>query len=546
MADVKKLGSLLSISLLLISVLITPQFSFDPVNVPRFVALFSFGSIFFVICAWQGKNIFRSEHLQIGLLILGFIIWSGISLFLSGINLTEGFFGVTGRQTGFLTYFSLASITLYSSLVSNKGNILRISWCLIGCGIIAGLYGLIQILNLDPVAWPNAPYSVFGLFGNPNFHSSFMGMVGSACFGFLIEPRIQLQIRALFFASFALSIVNIYGTRSQQGYLVLLSGTMVIGFFKLKSISLPKGKLGVYVFLCFFLLMAILVDLFQKAPWNSKLYENSVSLRGDYWRTGWKILESHPTFGVGPDGFRDYYRQFRDLKSATRPILDQYNDSAHNVFLDIGANGGFILLFVYCLILLLVIRAIFRISIREENYNAPIVVLISAWVAYLAQSIISINQIGLAVWGWSLSGLIIGYEINTGNQEKNSSLSKIKTNQIVLSTLIGVISFASALPLMIADASFRSTIKSGDVLKIEAAVRQWPQSVNRLNFVAQLFRENNFPDRSVVIAREAVAFNPLNFEAWRELSLQPNATAEERENALLRMRELDPFNPTLK
>jgi hypothetical protein len=152
----------------------------------------------------------------------------------------------------------------------------------------------------------------------------------------------------------------------------------------------------------------------------------------------------------------------------------------------------------------------------------------------------------LAVWGWSLSGLIIGYEINTGNQEKNSSLSKFKTNQIVLSTLIGVISFASALPLMIADASFRSTIKSGDVLKIEAAVRQWPQSVNRLNFVAQLFRENNFPDRSVVIAREAVAFNPLNFEAWRELSLQPNATAEERENALLRMRELDPFNPTLK
>jgi hypothetical protein len=64
--------------------------------------------------------------------------------------------------------------------------------------------------------------------------------------------------------------------------------------------------------------------------------------------------------------------------------------------------------------------------------------------------------------------------------------------------------------------------------------------------VAQILREGNLPDRSIVIAREAVIFNPMNYEAWRELSLQPNASESERNEALKTMKKLDPFNPNLK
>jgi hypothetical protein len=109
-----------------------------------------------------------------------------------------------------------------------------------------------------------------------------------------------------------------------------------------------------------------------------------------------------------------------------------------------------------------------------------------------------------------------------------------------------IIGLGIALPLMVADATFRSTVKSGDVIKIEASVRQWPQSVTRLTYVAQILREANLTDRSIVIAREAVEFNPMNFEAWRELYLQPNATEQERVDALATMKKLDPFNPNLK
>ena len=140
--------------------------------------------------------------------------------------------------------------------------------------------------------------------------------------------------------------------------------------------------------------------------------------------------------------------------------------------------------------------------------------------------------------------MIIGYEINT--REKVDAI-KIKPVHSTVAVGMGlIIGLGVGLPLMVADATFRSTVKAGDVIKIEASVRQWPQSVTRMTLAAQILREGNLPERSIVIAREAVLFNPMNFEAWKELSLQPNATEQERVDALATMKKLDPFNPNLK
>jgi hypothetical protein len=43
-----------------------------------------------------------------------------------------------------------------------------------------------------------------------------------------------------------------------------------------------------------------------------------------------------------------------------------------------------------------------------------------------------------------------------------------------------------------------------------------------------------------------VALNPRNFEAWQQIFLSQNAPEAERNAALMKMREMDPFNSTLK
>jgi O-antigen ligase len=526
------------------TLLVTPFFSYDPINVPRFLSLFVFGLIGFLLLLGSKKELLGLKYRKVLIVSVGFIGWSLVALLTAEINFTEGFFGVTGRQSGLLAYFALIALMMCSVLSSSLNLQSKLAHLLVWIGLVSGLYGALQSYGGDPFNWIN-PYSpVFGFFGNPNFQASFMGMAAVAAVALGLKSAEKLMVRIGFLAFVLLSLFNIYKSKSQQGYLVFLAGIVVVGYLYVRGNSKLK-KLGlVYVVASVLGFVAVLMDILQKSPWSSILYKESVTFRGDFWRAGWKMTLDNPVFGVGLDGYRDYYRASRDAVTALRPGSDAMTDSAHNVFLDISSGGGFPLLIIYTFLIGLTILSAIKVIRRSRGFDVGFAAVLGAWVAYLAQSVISINQLGLAVWGWVLMGSIIGYEINTREKiEAKSVKSAFPTVAIGLGLIIGL---GIGLPLMVADATFRSTVKAGDVLKIEASVRQWPQSVVRMTLAAQILREGNLPERSIVIAREAVEFNPMNYEAWKELSLQPNATESERKQALETMKKLDPFNPNLK
>ena len=526
------------------TLLVTPFFSYDPINAPRFLAVFVFGIIGFFLLLGSKKELQGNKYRKVLIVSIAFVTWALIALFASKINLTDGIFGVTGRQTGFLAYVALIVLMLCAVLSSSAAIQTKLPLVLVLTGLVSGCYGILQVLGGDPFDWIN-PYSpVFGFFGNPNFQASFMGMAAVAAGALGLKSSEKLLVRIGFLAFVLLALFNIYKSKSQQGYLVFLAGIVVVGYLyvrgnlKLKRLSLVYAVASAMGFL------AVLLDILQKSPWSSILYKESVTFRGDFWRAGWKMTLENPVFGVGLDGYRDHYRSSRDLVTAIRPGSDAMTDSAHNVFLDISSGGGFPLLIIYVFLVGLTIFSAIKVIRRSTGFDIGFAAVLGAWVAYLAQSVISINQLGLAVWGWVLMGSIIGYEINTREKiEVRSVKFAYPTVAIGLGLILGL---GVGLPLMVADATFRSTVKAGDVLKIEASVRQWPQSVTRMTLAAQILREGNLPERSIVIAREAVEFNPMNYEAWKELSLQPNATESERVQALATMKKLDPFNPNLK
>ena len=526
------------------TLLVTPVFSYDPINVPRFIVLFVFGLMGFFLLIGASRHVFTTKYrLVVGTSII-LIAWGLAVTFVSGINLTEGLFGVTGRQTGLLAYFALIALMISAFFASSEKLNKKLVLSLVGIGILSGLYGVLQSFGGDPFDWIN-PYSpVFGLFGNPNFQASFMGIAAVAAFAMSLESSAKIQNRIILLVFVAMALFNIYESKSQQGYLVFFAGVVVVGSLFVRGTEKLKKLTPLYAVAAVVGFSAVVLDILQKSPWNSILYKESVSFRGDFWRAGWKMTADNPVFGVGLDGYRDHYRASRDLVTALRPGSDAMTDSAHNVFLDISSGGGFPLLIIYVFLIGLTIYSAIKVIRRSTGFDVGFAAVLGAWVAYLAQSLISINQLGLAVWGWVMMGVIIGYEINT--REK---IEVIKIKPVYSTVAIGmglIIGLGVGLPLMVADASFRSTVKTGDVIKIEASVRQWPQSVTRMTLAAQILREGNLPERSIVIAREAVLFNPMNFEAWKELYLQPNATEQERAEALATMKKLDPFNPNLK
>jgi O-antigen ligase len=528
----------------LISVAMTPFMSYEPINLPRLVILTIFGLSLILLIAIHRKELINNEHKKILLVLLSFILWSLISSVFSSLGFIDAFFGVFGRNNALLTYLMFMAFIAATMFVSNLKFIRSLLLVMVFIGVLSASYGLMQSIGIDPFGWISENIIVFGFFGNPNFQASFMGITATVAFAYLLNNDYKLSIKlgCLIFICLALYIV--YKSKSQQGYLVFIAGVSVVIYLWLRTNPVLKKFRVLYLFVLSFGVIAVLLDIFQKSPWNSFLYKESVSYRGDFWQAGWNMTISNPVFGVGLDGYRDNFRFYRDQTSADRNP-NSFVDSAHNVFLDISSGGGFPLLVIYITLLVMVLVSARRVIKRSTTFDYNFAALFASWVAYTAQSLISIQQIGIAIWGWVLAGAIIGYEINS-KKDQSVKLSNRDASEVLAVSAGLIVGLIISLPPFIADAQFRSTVLKGEITKIESALQRWPQNVSNMNFASDLFRKGGFPDQALNMARKAVELNPRNFEAWQQIFLSQNAPEPERNAALIKMREMDPFNSTLK
>ena len=111
------------------------------------------------------------------------MIYSILIFLISGNDLTQNLYGVSGRNTGFLAFIALIFVMFAASLASSpvvRSNIVN---TLIICGCISVCYSLLQMSGNDFAGWSSSAGSpVIGFLGNPNFQSAFLAI--SATVGF--------------------------------------------------------------------------------------------------------------------------------------------------------------------------------------------------------------------------------------------------------------------------------------------------------------------------------------------------------------------------
>jgi hypothetical protein len=230
---------------------------------------------------------------------------------------------------------------------------------------------------------------------------------------------------------------------------------------------------------------------------------------------------------------------------------------------DVFAFGGWPLFASYLGILALSVIAIIKVTRRNRRYDAVFVTLTTAWTCYQLQSIISINQIGLAVWGWLFGGALIAYEVATRPKTDESQtiqgkgkgaqvVQKKQGETVITSTLIAgvgaVVGLLIAAPPYSADAKWRSALIAQDLNKIEAAlVPGYLNPANSYKYAnaVQILESSKFFDIALKYAQIGVQFNPDNFDAWRVLYLISKSSPEEKALALENMKRLDPKNPNV-
>jgi O-antigen ligase len=520
-----------------------------------------FFSLGFPIAFLVFRQIFESL-LSRDLLSLASLIFVGsvfISFLISDEDKVQQLYGATGRNTGLLTLiaFLLVFLGLIHSVTGNFARDFSITFVTVG--LLSGIYGLFQFLDLDPANWVN-PYSpVIGFLGNPNFQSSFIGMSFVFLLSFLFEKNLSAYKKILAFLVQILFLFNIYETKSQQGLIIIFLGTAWVLYNKIRNSKL-KGLGGIYVTLAGIIGSVGALGAINIGPLSRFIYTDSVTYRGDYWRAGLKMFQEHPLFGVGIDAYGTWYTRARDLKATVRRGGNVVSNAAHNVYIDMASNGGVFLLLSYIVINLLVLIAIIK-TVKTIKYFDPFFIgITAAWFAFQAQSIISINQIGLSVWGWALSGAIIGYskflEVQSmethkpsksptgrNSAQKNSRVSPKFVIQLTTGLLIGG---AVGLPPYIAETKFMTLIQSGDATKISRAAYLSPNTPRRMIQVASAFQENSLEDQALKIGLDETAKYPDFLDGWKFLYQLPASSAEIKAKALLEIRRLDPLNPEFK
>ena len=388
---------------------ITPFSSFDPINVVKFfiVCIAGFGGLFLLLQdSVNFKKSLKAQQLYI--VFSGLIIVSMLLTFLfKSSPISQVLYGTYGRNTGLLASLSLVLIGFTGALAQAHKTITRAYFILIFTGVLCGIYCIFQYLGIDPIDWNSTYKPIYGTLGNPNFASAFMGMTGSAALVLLFSSRnVLVKISAFTFVLVAFFITVV--SASWQGTAMILIAIAVMTLIQIHRMFRKKSVSILMILTMFTLGVISFLGLMGEGPLGKALQKGTLSIRIDYWRTALSAIRDNWLFGVGIDGFGDVFRKYRDQATLDRIGPNVWTNSAHNVYLDIALSYGVItLLFVVCLKLLVLKTAIS--NIRSNDYSVDLYFgLFLAWITYEVQALISINQLGVGVWGWLLAGLLYG------------------------------------------------------------------------------------------------------------------------------------------
>ncbi len=552
------LSKIIISGIFLVTIGIWTQGIYEPVNMPKMLLLCGFSFAAVGILGFHGVAKFFVQHKPLAILLISFVGFGLVVLLANSSVFSRSLYGTYGRNTGFLTYFCLALFFLACTQISSPTFSKNLVTVLLVTGTINCAYGLIQLSGHDFMPWGSQKGTMMGTFGNANFASAFLGIFSTAIFTVVLYKFYSGKIRASLIIAFLVTIGLITWSNSIQGLVVSIAGcSLSLLFWMLNKNFKPKY---IYTYTLSLITLTFLgtAGILGNGPLSNLLYSQNIAYRMEYWKAAFHTGANHLFLGVGWDSFGDYYRRFRSTEALISPGVDVTTDAAHNVFLDVFASGGIILLLCYLGITLIVLVSGAK-KFRLGGYRDPIYVTIFvAWIGYQLQSLISINQIGLAIWGWALSGMILGYPERNSEEISKTGLSdqrikkanKTTSNDFefyrITSGILFVAGVLISLPPIMADASWRHSQESKKYEDIVEAIMKWPREPNRMVTGAKIFTLNKYEAEGLKYTLEATRNFPDSFGPWEILYTIPQSTDEQRAEALKQLKRLDPLNPKLK
>jgi len=383
----------------------------DPFNSPKFWVLCISGSWILGYLIINIKNLILSEQNRLFLLLVSFFI---LGLFLSAIFTDvkfNAFLGETQRRLGFITYFFFAIYMVATSLLSKMETISKVYYINFLLGTLLGAYGFIQVVGKDPIDWNLAVNRVIGTLGNPNFASATLALIACMCTSAVFITIFSKFFRLLNLLLAFILLFEISTSNSIQGLVAYSAGTGVLCLVLMYKKNKFLGHAGLFGYTLIGVIA--ILGMLQVGPLKTLLYKSSVTVRGYYWDAGIKMFKDNPFTGVGVDRYGAYFKEYRKPEYSLNYGFDITSTSAHSTFIQFFATAGIIAGTCYLLLNLYVMFCGVKLIIQSSgDSKLKITGLFAAWIVFLSQSIISIDNPGTTIWGWTLGGAIIGLSLN--------------------------------------------------------------------------------------------------------------------------------------
>lgn len=392
----------------------------DPINLPK-LFLITLGTGVILGLFWseiQTEVIYgrKAPIIVVGFLLCSFVV-TGL---LSPQPIFQSIIGTWGRNNGLLTYLCLSILLFVMAIQKTSHSALMSIKSLSLLGIGSSIYGFFQSLGSDIVKWNNPGNSVILTLGNSNFASALLALTAIACVVNLAIVKSVFQRMSLVFF-FLFEVYLILKSEAVQGFVTVFFGTsLFVGLLLLFSEKRNFRKISMLWWSTMLVIGTLsFLSLLRLGPLTDIMSPYLFSIRDRYyhWVAAINMMRDYPFFGVGIDSFGDFYLRYRVQEAIdARGTASFGTNNAHNTFLQFGATGGLVLFVAYfTLILFIGYRSIVALKISQNKTLVSGV--FSIWITFQVQTLVSIDQIGIVIWGWILGGCLVSASYGFGEEK---------------------------------------------------------------------------------------------------------------------------------
>lgn len=339
---------------------------------------------------------------------------------IGGPSTMHSVIGPYTRYTGLAMYATYAALFVFVVRLHDRSSVRELVWgSVAGLALVTG-YGLIQLVGVDPLSWPQSAQIVrqFGRFntdfstlGNVDFSAAYAGITapfalwGALSSGHRRAARIPCAVLVVATTIYAV------GTGAFQGPVTVAVGCSVVVavWVAERRHSWQQLALGARRMIggsaAVFAVAVLVATPLVLSHTAGQLRQGEE--RVQFWKTAVAIWLDDPVSGGGIGVFAREFTARRPTEHATQRQF-QSADAPHNVALELLADGGLLVALPYLGIVGCTASLLFR-ALRTTRGETRLLLAAfgGSWVAYQVQSMVSIDVPPLALLHWTAIGGIV-------------------------------------------------------------------------------------------------------------------------------------------